>query len=136
MSKKTTYSPGQVIEVKNYPFSLYTFHGFDIDGAFSDVGWRPGCNTDTDEQGGLDYHADALGTMLLEVVQVVSLPGNFAPRVFYVRQWRDPDGKVFGKRLCRVTTTSAFAKLTKGYRHSFWLDGEPFHPRAQDEGGA
>lgn len=66
--------------------------------------------------------------MLLEVIQVVSLPGNFAPRVFYVRQWRDPDGKVFGKRTCQVTTVSTFSKLAKGYRYEFFLDGDLFEP--------
>lgn len=47
MSKKATYTPGQVIEVKNYPFVSFVFHGTDIDGPFSDDGWRPGCNTAT-----------------------------------------------------------------------------------------
>ena len=135
MTKKLAYEPGQVLEVKNYPFTRFVFHGFDIEGPFSDDGWRPGCETDTNDEGVRDYSADALGAMLLEVVQVVSLPGNFAPRVFYVRQWRDPDGKVFGKRLCRVTTVSAFSKLLKGYRHEFYLDGELFHPRF-DQGDA
>ena len=134
MTKKLAYEPGQVIEVKNYPFSIATFHGFDIDdGPFVDDGWRPGCEIDTNDEGVRDYSADGLGAMLLEVVQVVSLPGNFAPRVFYIRQWRDPDGKVFGKRLCRVTTVSAFSKLLKGYRHEFYLDGELFHPRFYHE---
>jgi hypothetical protein len=95
---------------------------------FSFLG-RPGCEKDV-EEGLVDYAADGLGAMLLEVVQVVKLPGGFAPRVFYVRRWRDPDGKVFGKRRCRVTTTSAFAKLMKGYRHDFYLDGEIVWPAA------
>ena len=130
MGKRISFEPGQTIEVPNYPFVRFVFHGCDNDGPFVDDGWRPGCEIDTNDEGVRDYSADALGAMLLEVVQVVSLPGNFAPRVFYVRQWRDPDGKVFGKRLCRVTTVSAFSKLLKGYRHEFYLDGEIVWPAA------
>ena len=129
MGKRISIEPGQTIEVPNYPFVRFVFHGFDIDGTFSDDGWRPGCEKSV-EEGLVDYAADGLGAMLLEVVQVVKLPGGFAPRVFYVRRWRDPDGKVFGKRRCRVTTTSAFAKLMKGYRHDFYLDGEIVWPAA------
>ena len=61
-------------------------------------------------------------------MQVVMLPGKFSSRVFYVRRWRDPDGKEFGKPRLRVTTTAAFAKLTKGYRHPYLLDGEEVFP--------
>ena len=129
MGKRISFEPGQTIEVPNYPFVRFVFRGCDNDGPFSDDGWRPGCEKDV-EEGGVDYAADGLGAMLLEVVQVVKLPGGFAPRVFYVRRWRDPDGKVFGKRRCRVTTTSAFAKLMKGYRHDFYLDGEIVWPAA------
>ena len=129
MGKRVSFEPGQTIEVPNYPFVRFVFHGFDIDGTFSDFGWRPGCEKSV-EEGLVGYAADGLGAMLLEVVQVVKLPGGFAPRVFYVRRWRDPDGKLFGKRRCRVTTTSAFAKLMKGYRHDFYLDGEIVWPAA------
>ena len=129
MGKRISIEPGQTIEVLNYPFVRTVFHGFDNDGPYVDDSWRPGCDADTDDDGRY-FQADALGAMLLEVVQVVKLPGGFAPRVFYARRWRDPDGKVFGKRRCRVTTTSAFAKLMKGYRHDFYLDGELVWPAA------
>ena len=128
MGKRVSFTAGQTIEVSNYPFVRTVFEGYDIDGPYSDIGWRPGCDRDTGDDGQCDYAADGLGSMLIEVVQVVPLPGGFMPRVFYVRKWRDPDGKVFGKRRCLVTTTSALAKLAKGYRHDFWLDGEPFVP--------
>ena len=114
-AKKPAYEPGQVVEVKGYPFvrCVKTLHDFDE--TWSREGWRPGCEKDIEDGGNVAYAADGLGAMLLEVVQVVKLPNGFAPRVFYVRKWRDPDGKVFGKRRCRVTTTSAFS--------SSWLRG-------------
>ena len=127
--KETGLHPGQVIEVAGYPFVRTVFEGFDIDGPYQDEGWRPGCNKETGDDF-IDFVADGLGAMLLEVVQVVPLPGGFATRVFYVRQWRDPDGKVFGRRQCRVTTVAAFGKLAKGYRHEFYLEDDLVCPTA------
>ena len=131
MTKKTPkYVAGQVIEVANYPFVRTVFEGYDIiDGQYQDEGWRPGCNKESGDDF-VDFVADGLGVMLLEVVQVVSLPGGFAPRVFYVRRWRDPDGKVFGRRQCRVTTVGSFTKQAKGYRYDFYLGDDIIHPTA------
>ncbi len=85
--------------------------------------WRPGTFTESD--GGYDVQsaADAMGEMLLTVVDVHK-PGRFPVRVFFTRQWRDPDGKVFGKGGLRITTVPAFLRLTRGYMHDFYLDGE------------
>jgi len=124
MSKKPAFVAGQQIVVEMYPFVSATFIGYDENGQFPDEGWRPGCEKETDDDGESYGVADALGAMLIEIVEVVKLPNGFAPRVFYVRQWRDPDGKVFGKRVCRVTTVGTLAKIVKGYRHPFYLDGE------------
>jgi len=128
-TKKPSFSDGQMIEVPEYPFVRTVFIGYDDRGEYPDEGWRPGCDRDVDDDGRATFGADALGAMLLEVVQVVTLPGKFASRVFYVRRWRDPDGKEFGRPRLRVTTTAAFAKLTKGYRHPYFLDGEEVFPK-------
>lgn len=132
MKAKTNYTEGQVIEVLRYPFILTKFFVHDPDsphGGFEDEGWTPGCDKDKAENGQeWDFSADGLGAMVLEVVKIVALPGSFQTRIFYVRQWRDPDGKVFGKRRLRVTTKSAFSKIAKGYRHDFYLDGEIVTP--------
>lgn len=126
MSKSSIFTAGQQITVEMYPFSRATFIGCDLDGQqFSDEGWRPGCDRDRSPADSIDDHtADGLGAMLIQIVDVVKLPGGFAPRVFYVLRWRDPDGKEFGKKLCRVTTVGTLAKTVKGYRHPFYLDGE------------
>ena len=126
MSKPPIFTPGQQIVVEMYPFSRVTFIGCDLDGQqFSDEGWRPGCDRDRSLADGIDDHAaDGLGAMLIQIIDVVNLPGGFSPRVFYVRKWRDPDGKEFGRKKCRVTTVGALAKTVKGYRHPFYLDGE------------
>lgn len=85
--------------------------------------WRPG--TETVSDGGYDVEsaADAMGAMVLTVVDVFK-PGRYPARVFYTRQWRDPEGKVFGKGGLRMTTVPAFLRRTKGYMHDFYLDGE------------
>ena len=128
-----TFSVGQVIEVSGYPFVRTVFNGYDEDrGEYQDEGWRPGCERDADDDGGeIFFGADGFGMMLLEVVQTVALPGNFASRIFYVRRWRDPDGKEFGKRLLRVTSLGSFVKMLKGYRHPFFFDGEEVFPKGR-----
>lgn len=85
--------------------------------------WRPGTEADDDGFGGTELAADAMGLMLLTVVDVHK-PGRFPTRVFFTRQWQDPDGKVFGKGALRITTQPAFLRRTKGYMHDFYCDGE------------
>lgn len=85
--------------------------------------WRPGVEVETDQYGGSESAADAMGEMLLTVIDKHK-PGRFPTRVFYTRQWKDPDGHTFGKRGLRITTLDAFRRLIRGYAHEFWLDGE------------
>lgn len=77
--------------------------------------WVPGWNHEYD--GGEDSRPvwDGEG---LEVRLVVSVhkPGRFPPRVFYTRQWQDPDGQQFGKPGLRMTTHQAFALWRSGER--------------------
>lgn len=88
-------------------------------------GWRPGCEKDRGEDfyGYADLAADAHGEMLLTVISLHK-PGKYPERVFFTRSWRDPDGKEFGKDKLRITATSAFRRLLKGYRHDYYCDGE------------
>ena len=44
MGKRISFEPGQTIEVPNYPFVRFVFHGCDIDGPFSDDGWCVNCH--------------------------------------------------------------------------------------------
>ncbi|WP_417070757.1 hypothetical protein [Niveibacterium terrae] len=121
----TKFQPGDKFEVR-YPFVQDRFiSGFDEHGMpESDEGWRPGCSREEIEDGfGYDYAADAHGQMLLEVISTHK-PGKFIDRVFFIRRWRDPDGKVFGKTNLRVTTAAAFGRLLKGYRHEYECDEE------------
>lgn len=90
--------------------------------------WRPGVDMERDEFGATYGSAEAMGEMLLTVIDVHK-PGKFPTRVFYTRQWRDPSGRVFGKSGLSITTLASFRGRLRGYRHPFWLDGKkPAHP--------
>lgn len=85
--------------------------------------WRPGVEWEQEDEGQAYGVAEAVGEMLLTVIDVHK-PGRFPTRVFYTRQWKDPNGRVFGKGGLRITTLDAFRRRMRGYMHEYWLDGE------------
>lgn len=133
MSKPKVSVPaiGQVFEVP-YPFVQDTWveHYVGEDGPTTDEvpTWKPGPRNEMRTAPyGEEYYpsvADAMGTQVLTVVGIYR-PGRFPTRVFFTRQWRDPDGKVFGKLKCRIATLAAFAALTQGYRFPFEMKEQP-----------
>lgn len=81
--------------------------------------WRPGVEHELEgPYGDTCTYADAMGEVLFTVIAVFK-PGSFPTRVFYLRNWIDPDGRRFGKNKLHVTTAQHFRTLTKGYRHDF-----------------
>ena len=119
-------TPGDTITVENWPFVLEEVElppdDPEADSFVTVKSWRPGCNIDDGgpEDSG-EYVADGIGAMLLTIIST-HRPGRYPERVFYVRQWRDPDGKVFGKTSLRVLSRWAFTRMARGYRHSFECD--------------
>lgn len=114
---------GECFEVP-YPFvrDTYVSHQDDEEGPSSiEVPtWKPGVRFEDEGYGDVEAYADAMGAQLLTVVSVHK-PGRFPTRVFYTRQWRDPDGAVWGKGKLRMTTLPAFTTLRGGYRHRYEL---------------
>ncbi len=115
---------GQTIKIP-YPFCHATYRKYDsYDGTGVETDtWRPGVDFVDSCFGpegpeSQDAIADALGFMLVTIIDIHK-PGTYPERVFYVRKWENPDGKVFGKTGLRITTTQAFLRLLKGYRHEF-----------------
>ncbi len=110
---------GEVYEVA-YPFVRETHIVWDEDGSAEVPTWRPGtrneCRPPTGED--VDTFADGMGKQSITIIGTFK-PGRFPLRVFYTRKWTDPDGKVFGKDCCRITTIHAFRSLVNGYRHRF-----------------
>ena len=124
---RTKFKAGDKFEVR-YPFVRTTAYVPGEDGEIEMDGWRPGCEAQDGGRGEMPMiewfaHAHAHGQMLLEVVSTHK-PGKFLDRIFYVRHWRDPDGKEFGKNNLRVATASSFGRLLKGYRHDYECDDE------------
>lgn len=116
-------TPSESYEVP-YPFFQTTYQGWDEDGGYEAPCWRPGCQADDDGYGRTVWAADAMGQMILEVVGRFKPNGPYPERTFFVRRWRDPEGREFGKGKLRITTSKAFMRLTQGYRHEYELSGE------------
>lgn len=86
--------------------------------------WRPGVRYELlPPDGGEEAVADGVGEMHLRVVSTHK-PGRYPERVFYVRQWQDPDGHVFGASVLRIATINKFRRLAAGYAFSYRLQEE------------
>lgn len=104
--------------VCEYPF-VKTFVILPGEDGFEETfSWRPGTIV-LEER----LVAKALGKMILTVVSMHK-PGNYPERVFYTRQWEDPNGFIFGRGSLKIATTSHFRSLLKGYRHKFTVSSE------------
>jgi hypothetical protein len=122
---------GDVFDVK-YPFVRCEVDVFDGVNSFVPTkSWRPGCEPYCDEsdhghyrEPGTEWVAHAYGSMILEVIDLHK-PGKYPERVFYIRQWKAPNGVVFGKGQLRITTKAAFKRLCAGYRHEVDIVGDP-----------
>ncbi len=121
MSSSTKIEAGQE-HIIAYPFSRDKYTSYDDDGPFTEVTWRPGCYAE-ETHDYVDYLADGMGKVSYRVMGVFK-PESYPERVFYVRQWTDPDGRTFGKKKLHVTTTGNFRKILRGYRHDFELPEE------------
>ena len=111
---------GEVYEFA-YPFSRDTHTEQDEEGFYQVPTWKPGPRkVEIRGHGDIDLEnvADAMGRQQITIVGTFR-PGKFPLRVFYTRKWIDPDGKVFGKSACRITTIHGFRSLVNGFRHEF-----------------
>jgi hypothetical protein len=70
----------------------------------------------------LVYHADGVGELTLLPISV-HRPGDYPTRVFFRREWRTPEGKVFGSNRLYIATLGEFRRIAKGYRFDFEAQG-------------
>ena len=120
---------GRTYTVAPFPFKRETYlspeDGSDVVSWASGtaVSWAPGVRFEPMPPYGENAEAvaDGEGAMLLTVVSLHK-PGRYPTRVFYTRQWRDPDGKVFGDTKLRVTVVSAFRRRLTGYLHEYRVE--------------
>jgi len=104
---------GDVFTV-TFPFVRDTYDEWDEEGCSTMATWKPGCayrNVYPDDTEGF-CHAE--GKMELTVVDVFK-PGKYPARVFFTRQWIDPEGKRFGKGALRIMTMPAFKRRAQGW---------------------
>lgn len=118
----------------SYPFIRTTYEAMpdDIEGVGLPVErptWRPGLEHYADQYSDWS-EADANGEVVYTVIATFK-PGKYPERVFYLRNWVDPDGKRFGRNNLRIATTQQFRILIKGYRHDYEMsDFEAARPEA------
>jgi hypothetical protein len=112
-----------------YPFILDKYTAVENDGdgysTSEQTTWKPGTRLETvyippDDCDSVNI-ADGVGEIILTIVSTHK-PGHYPTRVFFVRQWRSPAGKEFGKRSCRCVTAEKFRRLAKGYAYPFEID--------------
>ena len=119
--------PGQVFAAW-YPFRRDKVTLWDVDGPADTPTWVPGTRSEYVPPDTAEDVYDGAGKILLTVVSV-HRPGRYPLRVFYTRQWEDPNGRRFGKNGLRITTQAAFRRLANGYRHPCRLvNGAPHDP--------
>ena len=117
MSKTFDPEIGRAYEIR-FPFKMGEHHPFpDEDGpppAAIKV-WQPGWDQEASQYG--EHHwCEAWGAEIRTIVSIHK-PGRYPERVFYVRQWRDPDGKVFGKKSLRILASRDFRRWASGDRY-------------------
>ena len=109
------------VYVAKFPFLRSTFTRFTYDGEAPGEEqvpcWKPGVDWQQWSEEGAEPFADGVGEVILTVISRHKPGAKYPERVFYTRQWRDPDGVVFGKRKLMMTTVKAFERKKLG----FWL---------------
>ena len=101
-----------------YPFKRETYTRFEAEGCTDEPTWAPGWRYEGRDVGygeaAFDAEWDGDGAMLLTVVSLHKPGKTYPERAFYVRQWRDPDGKVFGKKNLRIVSSRALVGWLNG----------------------
>lgn len=105
-----------------YPMVMEPVELLGDEGPYQANSWRPGVRyVIQSPYGDSSAFADGVGRMILRVVSIHK-PGKYPERVFYTRNWTDPDGKQFGKTKLRVTTKQAFRQMANGFRYEYEIE--------------
>jgi hypothetical protein len=120
MMKPMKYESGMTFEFP-YPFVRDEYSAGDGEGGWATyVGWRPGIQQ-VPIWDDVKLVAHGMGSQILTVVGTYK-PGKFPERVFFTRNWRDPQGRVFGKDKLRILSAGAFTRQRSGYRHRYTVE--------------
>ena len=106
-------------------------HRYEVPYPFTraDGEWFIGCGQTYDDS---PLVADAMGTMIINTLNIVQPGGKFTPRIFYTMTWRTPNGEEIGSPgVLRSDTLGALAKRLRGFRRPFTLAAAlPLQPAA------
>jgi hypothetical protein len=113
----------EVYEVR-YPFvrDVYQEHEADESGSgYVELPtWKPGVRieggTDSQYREWTRNEADGVGLMRLTVVSRHRPSEKYRERVFFTREWVDPDGRTFGKKALRMLGAQAFKAISTSFR--------------------
>jgi hypothetical protein len=100
-----------------YPFVKSTYTEHDGENFYEAPCWKPGVRGELVYPDDSKNVADAMGYQILTIIDIHK-PGKYPARVFYIRQWQDPNGIIWGKTNLRIKSLSAFKRDTKGYRYN------------------
>lgn len=118
---------GSIEEGRTYeiecPFVREAYTDYNEGGPFEAQTWRPGVIWEECSPEDVEAVADGLGKVLYTVVRVAELPRPYPARVFFVREWIDPNGKRFGRRCLRIMSIGAFRRRLAGYRFGGYQGG-------------
>ena len=101
-----------------YPF--YWASEADPETGADEGGWIPGTEGRLVPPDTAEEYADGIGYCVYTVVST-HRPGKYPTRVFYTREWLDPDGNEFGHKTLRVHSLGYFKRLIRGYRLPFQM---------------
>lgn len=117
------FSADRIFKVK-FPFVTTSWTEMTADGPEPHASWKPGTEFVEDgPEGEGNLHCHAEGWMVLTVIDTFK-PGRFPERVFYTRQWIDPDMRVFGATKLHMATVEKFRRISRRYLHDYVNDGE------------
>jgi hypothetical protein len=78
--------------------------------------WKPGVRNEDVYPDDVVAVADGVGLMRLTVVSRHIPSQKYRERVFFTREYVDPDGRTFGKKRLRMLGARAFANISRGFR--------------------
>jgi len=97
------------------PFVRDVFSEWDEGGESRSLTWKPGIVWEPCGPEDVEPIAHGIGAVIYNVIDVHVLPKPYPTRVFFVRQWKRPDGKIFGRKNLHIMTLGTFRSRLRGY---------------------
>jgi hypothetical protein len=117
---KSIASPAPEVYEVRYPFVRDVYQAVDGDsegfGYVKVPTWKPGVRNEDVYPDDCIAVADGVGLMRLTVVSRHRPSPKYRERVFFTREFVDPDGRTFGKKQLRMLGAQAFKRIATSFR--------------------